>query len=71
MDYTSLEVELQNRIDAFNKKWNAKCQEEYDGDFEKLSKVSVSSLFEDFGDDLRAIWEISYQMSLIKDNEFK
>lgn len=71
MDYTSLEVELQNRIDIFNKKWKAKCQEEYDGDFEKLCNVSVSSLFEDFSNDLRAIWEISYQISLIKDNERK
>ncbi len=63
MDYNSLQTELQNRINTFNEKWKARCQAEYDGDFEKLYNTEMSDILSD----TRPIWEICYQMDLMKD----
>lgn len=63
MDHNSLQTELQNRINAFNEKWQSRCQAEYNGDFEQLYNTEMSDILSD----TRPIWEICYQMDLMKD----
>ena len=63
MKYSMLKEELQKRINEFNSKWDKICSSEYDGNYCLLYNSRLSDLYED----LRPIWEISYEISLIKE----
>lgn len=62
MDYESLELELQDKVEAFKCKWKAKLTDEYNGNFQKMYRENMAEMQED----MYQIWEIGMSMGLVK-----
>lgn len=65
MDYESLELELQDKVEAFKHKWKAKLADEYNGNFQKMYRENRAEMQED----MEPIWEICMSMRLVKSIE--
>lgn len=62
MDYESLELELQDKLEAFKQKWKPKMTECYNGHFGKMYRENTVEMFED----MYPIWEIGTLLGLAK-----
>lgn len=62
MDYESLELELQDKVEAFKHKWKAKLTDEYNGNSKKMYRENRAEIQED----MEPIWEICMSMGLAK-----
>ena len=62
MDYESLELELQKKLEAFKQKWRTKITEYYNGNFKKMYRENQPEMLED----MSSIWEIYISLDLAK-----
>ena len=63
--YSKLKNDLEESRKLFFDKWQTICDIEYAGNFKELYDKRLSEIFED----LKPIWQISYQMSLLKEEQ--
>lgn len=61
MDYESLELELQDKLEAFKQKWKAKT-DDYNGNFRKMYRENWTEMQADMYD----VWEICTSLSIAR-----